>query len=151
MGLPDFLNPSVAAKAWAEQFDLRVEAETQLKLEHEKVQLLLPKASVYDEVMSSPDTLSMNETAKLLNLPHLGQNNLFALLRKNKILMSNNLPYQTPIDQGYFKIIEKSWTDKDGLKHISCQTRVTQKGLDWLVRTLKPVSSLLPKPNVSHR
>lgn len=96
-----------------------------------KVEELAPKASFYDEVASSDDTQSIRDVAKILGT---GQNRLFAWLRGNGILMSDNRPYQAYIDQGYFRVIEQTWQDRDGNVHLTSKTLVTGRGLPWIER-----------------
>ena len=74
-------------------------------------------------------SFSINEAAKLLNT---GQNKLFLLLREDKILNNSNLPYQTYIDQGFFKVSERTFPHPIcGPRHYG-KTFVTDKGIEWL-------------------
>jgi len=125
--LPDFTNPAIAARAWADE----VEAKQQLQLENAK---LTPKAEFYDEVVGSPDLMHLNEAAKVLNM---GRNKLMAGLRKHGIFQDNNTPYQTYIDRGYFKLASSKWTDREGNVHITLTTMVRAKGLAYLRKCVK--------------
>jgi len=104
------------------------------KIEEQKTQLAeaKPKIEFFDAVTESTDTIDMGEVAKVLNIPGFGRNNLFAFLRGKKILMSDNTPYQTYIDRGYFKIVENSWETPSGLCHVNMKPVVYQKGLDFI-------------------
>jgi phage antirepressor YoqD-like protein len=47
-------------------------------------------------------------------------------------LDSRNIPYRKFQDQGYFRLIEQRWTDKEGETHISLKTLVYQRGVDFI-------------------
>jgi anti-repressor protein len=107
----------------------------------EKAQKLLdeakPKVDFYDEVTESKDVLDFGQVAKLINKKGFGRNNLFEFLRNKKVLMHNNNPYQSHIDNGYFKMVETRWTDRNGDTKINIKTVVFQKGVDYILRLLK--------------
>lgn len=93
---------------------------------------LEPKAEFYDAVTGSDDTIDIGSAAKVLAIPGLGRNNLFAKLRDAGVLMPNNQPYQKHIDAGYFRTIESSYTKPDGSTHINIKTVVYQRGLNFI-------------------
>lgn len=95
-----------------------------------------PKVEFYDAVMKSEDTIDIGELSKVLNCG-LGRNKLFQRLREEKILMSNNIPYQSHITSGHFKIIETTFKTKDEQTHIHLKTVVFQKGVDYIRKVLK--------------
>ncbi|GAB3324374.1 hypothetical protein GCM10027299_21630 [Larkinella ripae] len=116
-----------------------------LKAEEEKEQLLLEKMALqekvesdkskvdfYDAVTESEDVVQMGDVAKVLNFAGIGRNNLFEILRQEKVLMNGNAPYQKYVEQGWFKIVESKWTDSYGASHISLKTVVYQKGVDGI-------------------
>lgn len=103
----------------------------EVKALSEKNAEMLPKAQFYDTVTGSPDTIDMAQAAKVLNMG-MGRNTLFKLLREKNILQSNNIPYQSYIDRGYFRCIESQYTAPDGTTHISIKTVIFQKGLDFI-------------------
>lgn len=122
-GLPDFTNPAESARAWAEQFEARQALES-------KVIEDAPKVEFYDHVTGSNDTVDMATVAKVLNIPGMGRNNLFAFLRGKKVLRHNNAPYQRYIDLGWFRQVESKYQTSDGEVRISLKTVVFQKGVD---------------------
>ncbi len=80
----------------------------------------------------------MNAMAKLAaeeNIP-IGRNRLFKWLRKNRILMSDNLPYQKFIDRGYFAVKETVF-EVDSMTRTYQQTFVTGKGQRFIIGLLK--------------
>ena len=121
--LPDFNNPAVAARAWADQFEARQLAEKENKK-------LKPKADFFDTVTKSPTTIDMSEAAKVLNLG-IGRNQLFELLRDKGVFRHNNQPYQAYVDRGYFKIIETTYNVGDKTC-IGLKTVVYQRGLAFI-------------------
>jgi phage antirepressor YoqD-like protein len=100
----------------------------QLKFDNQK---LLPKAEFYDTVTNSKDAVDMAHVAKVLNMG-IGRNKLFDFLRKENILMNDNIPYQKFIDIGYFRVIEQRFNDFTGSPHISFKTVVYQTGMSFI-------------------
>ena len=102
-----------------------------------QITVLEPKGQFYDAVVKSETLLDLGEVSKLLNYKGLGRNNLFRYLREHSILNNKNLPYQTYIDRGYFKIVESSWVNPSTkLVEVSLKTVMFQKGIDWLDKLL---------------
>jgi anti-repressor protein len=101
-------------------------------LEH-KIEEQQPKAAFFDAVANSSSLILIREVAKILAVPHMGQNMLYDILRGLKVLMKNNEPYQTYVNSGYFMVRERQYTIKGEVK-VSRTTMVTQKGLDFIRR-----------------
>lgn len=101
--------------------------------EQQQVQLMAPKAEAYDDLLSVQKNQTMNQVAKVLGV---GRNKLFKILRDNKILMKNNLPYQSYVDSRYFEtrdhVIKRS-----NFEDVKPQTLVTTKGVVWINKKLK--------------
>ncbi|MCE5241890.1 MAG: phage antirepressor KilAC domain-containing protein [Syntrophobacteraceae bacterium] len=114
------------------RYQLQVE---QTKILSHAVTEMTPKAEFFDAVTDSTTTISMGDAAKVLNMG-LGRNNLIKFLRSTKILNSKNVPYQRYIDLGYFRVVERKFSARNGETHISVTTLVYQKGLDFIRRTL---------------
>ena len=98
---------------------------------------LLPKAEFFDQVASSRSAISMREVAATLNIAGWGRNKIFQLLRDEKILDENNLPYRAYQDRGYFRVVENAWSAPDGERRINLTTLVYQRGLDYIRKTIK--------------
>ena len=105
---------------------------------HEKTKAALaiaaPKAEFYDTVASSESLTSFADTAKLLD-KGIGRNKLMKLLREKKILQKDNIPYQTYVDRGYFKVVESCYMANEN-KVVSYTTYVKQKGIDYIRKLL---------------
>ena len=111
--------------------------ENKVVKQEEQIVVLEPKGQFYDAVVQSETLLDLGEVSKLLNYKGLGRNNLFRYLRENSILNNKNLPYQTYVDRGYFKIVESSWVNPSTkLVEVSLKTVMFQKGIDWLDKIL---------------
>lgn len=102
-----------------------------LKLAYEQsllIEELQPKADTFDKLIGADAIFSINQTAKLLGT---GRNKLFAQLRDDCILMSDNLPYQAYVSAGYF-VVKDTVIDR-GVKSIAVSTTyVTTKGQVYL-------------------
>ena len=108
------------------------EQNSKLALENEEMK---PKADFYDNVTGSSDTIEIGEVAKVLNCG-IGRNKLFDFLRKEKVLMKNNIPKQHFVDEGYFRVIETKYTKPNGDVSINLKTVVYQKGVDYIRKLL---------------
>lgn len=126
--LPDFTDPVIAARAWADEVEKKQLAEA-------KVAELQPKADFYDAAASSESLFSMADVAKVLDMG-IGRNKLFKFLREKKILQGDNMPYQRFVDAGYFKVVEGKFMAGDNVV-ISKTTYVKQKGIDYIRKCLK--------------
>lgn len=94
-----------------------------------------PAVEFFEAVTNSADTMDMLAVSKVLGI---GRTKLFDFLRLEKILMKGNdsLPYQQYIDQGYFKVIEQSFTRGEKVG-INKKVLVYQKGVDFIYKRLK--------------
>ena len=95
-----------------------------------------PKVEFFDAVTDSKDAISMADVAKVLNFGK-GRNTLFKILRKEKILMKDNRPYQEYIDRGLFRVVEQKFDKGYGEVGINIKTLVFQKGVDYIRRILE--------------
>jgi len=97
--------PGTYAEALLEAGRLALEVEKQqLMLEEQK-----PSVQFCEQVSQAKNDLLIRDFAKALSKDgfKIGQNKLFEWLRQNKILMSNNQPYQRFIDNGYFNVVTR--------------------------------------------
>jgi len=117
---------------------LRLAADQQEKIEQQKmlIEEQAPKAKFYDTVTDSKTAIYMSDVAKVIDCG-IGRNKLFSLLRDKKVLDCVNRPYQKYVDRGYFRVAERSNTDKNGNSHISITTLVYQKGVDYISKLVK--------------
>ena len=64
--LPDFTNPAIAARAWAEQYEARQKAETKVAQQNTVIAELEPKSEALDVFMDSAGYYDLDEAAKYL-------------------------------------------------------------------------------------
>ena len=111
-------------------------AQNIINEKNRKIQEMAPKAEFFDAVADSKDAIEIGQVAKVLDYPGIGRNKLFGILRRKRILMGNNIPYQKYIDCGYFRTIEQKYSMPDGETRISIKTLVYQKGVDYIRKVL---------------
>ena len=140
--LPDFNNPAVAARAWADQYEAREKAEKEL--EEAK-----PKIEFSDAVRCSETCITIGALAKLLNqsgVP-MGRNRLLKWMREAGYLLSGkhdyNMPAQQYVNQGLFKIHESTADHGYGYTPVLRLTAyVTGKGQQFFMKKLKGDDSI---------
>lgn len=108
-----------------------------LKIENAEMK---PKALFADAVSVSETSILVGELAKLLkqNGVEIGQNRMFAWLRRNGYLISRrgndyNMPTQKSMNLGLFKIKETSITHSDGHVTVNKTPKVTGKGQQYFI------------------
>jgi anti-repressor protein len=98
-----------------------------------------PLVDFANTVSATETMVDMKTMAKLLEKEnqdiHMGRNKLFAWLRKEGYLMSDNTPYERYVKQGIFKLTESEVETKNGNKLIT-KTYVTGKGQLYLTKKL---------------
>lgn len=95
------------------------------------IEIQRPAVEFHEAVQSTSDAISVRNMAKVLGT---GQNRLFDWMRENRILMSDNRPYQQYLDQGYFRVVESMWKDSADEPHVSFKTLITGKGQAYLAK-----------------
>jgi anti-repressor protein len=121
-------------------------------VEEEKSQLLLkaaaaeskiiqmqPKVELYDIICESGQNVKVVELAKILSIRDMGQNNMFAFLRKSGLLQGNNTPYQTYVNKGYFTCVKKEHKGR-----VYVVTLVTPSGFEFVTKKLKEAGYIIP-------
>ena len=109
-----------------------------LRLEDE-VKINAPKVLFADAVSTSQRSCLVAELAKILqqNGVNIGQNRLFAWMRKNGYLCSKgqyyNQPTQKAMDLGLFELKQTTINKPDGSILVSTTTKVTGKGQVYFV------------------
>lgn len=98
-----------------------------------------PLVTFATHVTKTSDTVDMGEFAKIVAKEkiNVGRNRLFTWLREQGYLMTNNVPYQRYINNGYFKVIEVSKITSYGKINVFPKTLVTGKGQIFLVERLR--------------
>lgn len=96
-----------------------------------------PKVDFYNAVAGSKTAIEMDKVAKVLGIRGYGRNNLFKFLRDEKILQQNNIPYQTYVDRGYFRVVEQRFNKPNGEVCINLKTLVYQKGINFIRKLIQ--------------
>jgi anti-repressor protein len=91
-----------------------------------------PKVEAHDKFISGDNYQKVGQVAKVLGI---GRNKLFAFLRREKIFMGDNTPYQSFLDREYFVVKEKPITMGEQVIN-KPQTYVTARGVDYIAKLL---------------
>ncbi len=133
MSLPSYqiVDSIQRAKKWIEEETVRQEQAKQLQEQK-------PLIMFANTVANSNDYIDIGTFAKLLNDKgvKIGRNKLFEMLRKMKILMWNNQPYQTFIDQEYF-VVKEYVIEITHSEKLKIKTLLTGKGQIWLMEKIQ--------------
>ena len=128
----------ILARANQIQAKMIEDSTKKIQLLETKIEEMQPKADFYDDVADSTNTCDMQTVAKTLNFKGVGRNTLFEILRDNKILQYDNIPYQKYVDRGWFRLIETKYHDKKTSEpRVSFKTVVFQKGIEKIANLLK--------------
>lgn len=154
LAIPDFTDPAIAARAWADQYEKnkRLTLENKLKQEaleksskevaelQEEKRVNAPKVVFTDAVAGSKGNCLIGEVAKLItqNGYKMGQNQFFAWLRNNGYLGTKGERYNVPNqkyvgDNGYFYIKRGVRQAHDGVLVNTSTPMVTPKGQIYFV------------------
>jgi len=124
--LPDFNNPVLAARAWADEAEAKQIAQAIVDDLQAKIAIDKPKVEFAEAIEGLNESMTIGDFAKLIGT---GQNRLFKQLREDGYLKANNVPYQTAIDRGLLELIELApYLDRWGMTHHTFQSRITGKG-----------------------
>lgn len=100
------------------------------------LEVAAPKVTFADAVAQSDNCILIGELAKLLrqNGIEIGQNRLWRWMRDNKyICKANTRPTQRAMEQGLFRVIERSVVDGNGCTRLCLTTKVTGKGQQYFI------------------
>lgn len=138
--LPDFTNPVIAARAWADAEEGRLKGLEEIEKKRKIIEYQKPKVQFANAVNKSKTTILIGELAKLLkqNGYDIGQNRLFKQLRNQGFLIKRkgsdfNMPTQKSMNLKLFKIKEKTVIQKNGSIRLTKTTKVTGKGQQYFI------------------
>lgn len=97
-----------------------------------------PFVEFANHVSSSENAIDMNVMAKLAakNGINIGRNRMIKWLKREKVLLKDNTPYQAYIEKGLFKVIEVVKQTSYGPITFP-KTLVTGKGQIWIIEKLR--------------
>lgn len=125
---------------------LRLAADLSEKVEQQAQQLeeQAPKVEMAEELLSCGKNITIGDFAKM-TYPVLGfgRNNMFALLRGEGVLNTENRPYQRYIKEGVMALKETVWVHPfTGEKSINFQPLITPKGQEYFLNKLKKIKGI---------
>ena len=142
--LPDFTNPAIAARAWAEEYEKRqIEskradaAEQQVYALSQEIESMQPKVSYYDMVLNNASTVLMTQIAQDYGMSAKAMNRLLYELRVQHKVGDQWILYAPYLSQGYMHSKAVEITHLDGRKSVKYNSEWTQKGRLFLYETLK--------------
>ena len=132
--LPDFTNPAIAARAWAEQYEHRLAAEKECSRLVLTVEEQKPKVEYADAIIAAKDHYPIREAAKILGYkPSMMKD----YLRKAGWLYSTkDVPMQSQIVNGHMVLRTANFTRSDGTPETKAYAHITNKGLFSLYRKM---------------
>lgn len=133
LALPNFSNPAEAARAWADQFEKRKQAEALNEANR-------PKVIFAEAVSASHSSILIGDLAKILrgNGVNIGQRRLFQWMRDHGYLIkqkgaSYNMPTQRAMDMGLFRVKEGTYINGSGANIVTKTTKVTGRGQQFFI------------------
>lgn len=130
--LPDFTNPAIAARAWADQVEARAIAEKTTAAQAKQIEEQKPLVDFAEKVAGTNNSVNLGDFAKAISGKGgfiIGRNSLFELLRAWSILDRRNQPYQHYIEIGWFTVREGVYeNEKTNGPRVCFTTLVTGKG-----------------------
>lgn len=125
--LPDFTNPAIAARAWAEQYE-----KNQALIEQSKIDA--PKVKWCDRVIAANEHMTITQAAKTLGYP---PRKFKDYLRQIGFIYTNaDTPMQEQIKKGRAVLRYAHYTSSEGNPVEKPYTHITSKGLKWLYEKL---------------
>jgi len=117
-------------QTFSEALQLAANQAKEIEIQKTQIKELSPKAEVYDQISECTNLKQIGEVCKILGY---GRTTFFDMLRNDKILMWNNIPYQKYIDSGYFEVKTKPVFN---MNKNQSTTYVTPRGELWLAKIM---------------
>lgn len=120
--LPDFTNPAIAARAWADAIE-------QQQIVQQQLESAKPAIAFVDRYVDSRGLMTFREVCKTLQV----KENVFRQFLKDQkimyVLNGNWVPHQNHIDAGRFSV-KTGTSEVSG--HAYTAARFTPKGVEWV-------------------
>lgn len=124
VALPDFTNPAIAARAWAEQFEAKAQAQEQLAI-------TAPKAQALDRISQADGEMCITNAAKTIGVQ---PKKLFEWMERHDWIYrrpgsKRHTAYQARIKAGYLTHKVTTVERSDGSEKVVESVIVTPRGL----------------------
>jgi anti-repressor protein len=154
ISLPNFSDPVIAARAWADQAEAARKAESlalaattravaleaQTRQLEQQIEEDRPKVAFTEAIIAAKETILIGDLAKLLkqnNIADVGQNRLFQYLRRHGYLHNRgsrrNQPTQKSVEAGVMVLKEGTRTGSNGDTHVTLTPKITGKGQEYFI------------------
>lgn len=136
--LPDFTNPAIAARAWADAIEQKQMVEAQAEQARQQLAIAAPKVEALDRIAKADGSTCITDAAKVLQAR---PKELFQWLQSRQWIYrrpggSGWLAYQNRIQQGYLEHKVTTVERGDGSEKVIETVRVTRKGLAHLAEVM---------------
>jgi phage antirepressor YoqD-like protein len=142
--LPDFTNPAEAARAWAEQYELKCieqkradEAESQILALTQEIETMQPKVSYYDNILANKSTVLTTQIAQDYGMSAKALNKTLNEMGIQRKVNDQWILYAQYLGMGYVQSKPVTITHANGQKSVKYNTEWTQKGRLFLYDELK--------------
>lgn len=142
--LPDFTNPAEAARAWAEQYELKLieskradAAEQQVYALSQEIESMQPKVSYYDMILNNNSTVLTTQIALDYGMSAKALNKKLYEMRIQHKVGDQWILYAPYLPMGYMHSKPVEITHNNGNKSIKYNSEWTQKGRLFLYDELK--------------
>jgi len=138
--------------AKSEELTRRIIKLEKSQSEKEIIKKVQDKINIADKIGSSKDNIDIGNFAKAIGVKGIGRNKLFAWLREQEILRTNNVPYQRYMDyfsvqtvpgnngHTYYKTLLKPTAIKYILKRLNKNDVVIEKSVDDILNELNEIA-----------
>lgn len=123
----------------SEELNRRIIKLEKSKSEEEIIKKVQDKINIADNLCTGKHDYDIGKFSKSLAIPRLGRNKLFEWLRDNRILDSNNIPYQKYMK--YFSVANIP----TGNGYVNYKTMIKPNGIGYLIKKLEKDGKLINK------
>lgn len=141
--LPDFTNPALAARAWADEVEAKLQLRAANEVLNHQIDEAKPKLEALDRIAGTDGSLCMRDAAKSLQVRPIDLRNWLIVNRwiYGRPGHSGWLAYQDKIQQGVMCHKVTTVQRDDGTDKIVEQPRITPKGLTRIAAGLQKVAA----------